>query len=287
MGRSSRDRRLPRPVARRGGAGPLVDLDHGVFGVGTHLVGVGASHIHEMFVLGDVRRPPNLSRLQRGVVPLRRETLAALDLRLCLGLPSALTEVADLQRLLREREEDHHAWLAELERCTREGRPFTLARDPHLCGFGRWYYAYQCDNAVVRGVLAGMEKPHALIHGLADEVEAMKAAGRIDEAVGLVERARAGTLSELLRLFEAARKVVAEQCKEIGVVVEVSGRRAVLVVDRAEAVARVDPLEEGSDPFQAGALEVDLVARVGRWKGSPSPVMVLDLERLLAAAAGR
>lgn len=265
----------------------MEDLDHGVFGVGTHLVGIAASHIHEMFVVGDVRRPPSVSRFQRGVVPLRRETLAAVDLRLCLGLPSAAGEMGELQQLLRDREQDHKEWLAELERCTREGRPFTLARDPHLCKFGRWFYGFRCDDAVVRGVLAAMEGPHALIHALADEVEARKAAGEIDAAVDLIARARAGALSELLRQFDAARRAIAEQCKEIGIVVEAGRRRSVLIVDRAEAVAKVEPFAASDDPIQSGAVPVDLVARVGRWKGSPSPVMVLDVERVMAVSGAR
>jgi hypothetical protein len=56
-------------------------------------------------------------------------------------------------------------------------------------------------------------------------------------------------------------------------------------VDRAEAVAELEPFDEGNDPLAAGALRVDLVRRLARWRGSAAPVLLLDVDRIAAIAA--
>jgi hypothetical protein len=47
---------------------------------------------------------------------------------------------------MRDREQDHRNWLAELEACVREHRPFGMARDPHQCKFGLWYDRYKTED---------------------------------------------------------------------------------------------------------------------------------------------
>jgi purine-binding chemotaxis protein CheW len=258
----------------------MSDGRHGIFRVGPHLVGLPAERIHEIFVLGEVSVPPRCPPHQRGVALLRGSTLPAIDLRVCLGHVSARSETDDLLTLLSEREEDHRRWLTELEASVQEKRPFGLATDPRKCRFGQWYYAFKADDPVLRGELARFEQPHAEIHALAIEVEALKAEGRGDEALARIAAARTGVLAALVTLFEIARQAMRGALKEVGVTVELAGHRSVLVVDRAEAVADLDAIPEGDDPLAAGALRVDLVSRLARWRGSTAPVLLLDVERL-------
>jgi len=253
----------------------------GVFGVGTHLVGVPADRIHDIFLLGEVRVPPGCAPHQRGVAVLRGDVLPAIDLRVCLGHPSAPAETEALVRLLGEREEDHRRWLAELEACVRERRAFGLATDPRKCKFGQWFYAFRTDDAVLRGELARFEEPHARIHALAADVLALEPA----EALARIEGARRGLLAALLELFASARRAVQEAHREVGVTVEVAGRRSVLVVDRAEAVADLEQIPAEDDPVAGGALRVDLVRRLARWRASAAPVLLLDVDHLDALAS--
>jgi len=260
----------------------MIDQRFGVFAVGPHLVGIPAEQVQEMFVLTDVRKPPGVPPHQRGVARLRGSALPAVDLRVCLGHASAERELADLVQLLHDRERDHRNWLAELEASVRERRPFGLATDPRKCKFGQWYYAFKTDDAVLRGELARFEQPHAQIHALAAQVEELKSTGRFDAALQAVERARLGLLTELIGIFERTRQAVVTQQREVGVLVRLGGRAAVLVVDRAEAVAELQELEAGDDPLAGGTLRIELVPRLARWKGATQPVLVLDLERLAA-----
>lgn len=259
----------------------MSDQRHGVFAVGPHLVAVPAGRIQEMFVLADVRKPPGIPPHQRGVARLRGAVLPAVDLRVCLGHPSAEAELMGLLQLLRDREQDHRAWLAELEASVREARPFALATDPRLCRFGKWYYAFRTDDAVLRAELARFEQPHAEIHALAVEVAGLLAAGRGEACAGVLERGRT-KLGELVGIFERTRQVLVEQQREVGVTVQLGGRAAVLVVDRAEAVAELEAIDAADDPLTSGSIPVELVSRLARWKGASQPVLVLDLDRVAA-----
>lgn len=255
---------------------------YGVFAVGSHLVGIPVDRVREMFVLRDVRHPPGMPSHQRGVATLRGTALPAVDLRVCLGLPAASAELSGLIELLQAREQDHRAWLDELEGSIRERRRFDLATDPHTCKFGTWFYAFRTDDVVLRGELARIEAPHTAIHALAAEVLALQARGDHAAALAVVDRARAGLLGELVRLFGAVRKAVVSQHREIGVVVSLAGRTTVLIVDVAEAVADLDLLAEEDDPLASGQLLLDLVQRIARWKGTQKPVLLLDVERITA-----
>lgn len=264
----------------------MSDQRFGVFAVGPHLVGIPAEQVQEMFVLTDVRKPPGVPAHQRGVARLRGSALPAVDLRVCLGHVSAERELADLVQLLHDRERDHRNWLAELEASVRERRAFGLATDPRKCKFGQWYYAFKTDDAVLRGELARFEAPHAQIHGLAAEVAGHQAGGRHEAALQVVERARQGLLVELVEIFGRTRQALVDQQREVGVLVRLGQRPAVLVVDRAEAVAELQPIEAGDDPLAGGTLRIDLVPRLARWKGASQPVLVLDLDRVAALSAG-
>ncbi len=248
----------------------------GVFRVGPHLVGIPVEQVHEMFVLPAVHCPPGTAAHGRGVVTLRGEALPVVDVRVCLGMASARSEVDALVQLLVDREQDHRNWLAELVASVREQRPFTLATDPRKCKFGQWYYAYHAEDAVLRAELARIERPHAAIHGLAAAVAALVADGRSSEALAALEQARVGVLGEVVKLFEQARRAMRTQHREIGVAVSHDGHRTVLAVDGAEAVAVLELVSAADDPLLSGALEAERVERFARWSGAAQPVLLLD-----------
>ena len=238
------------------------------------------AEVEEMFVLPEIRRPPGLPAHQRGLATLRGSTMPAIDLRVCLGLDSASTELESVLALCDERERDHREWLTALEASVRENRPFELATDPRKCKFGRWYYSLKAADAVLRGELARLEQPHAATHALAGQVEALKANGRQQEALGILERARQGLLEDLGQRFEQVRRALREQQHEIGVKTAIHGKRTVLIVDRAEAVADLERISDADDPLVSGEMQADLVYRMARWSGASAPVMLLDLERV-------
>lgn len=257
---------------------------HAILGVGAHLLAVPSSAVEELFVLPVVHRAPGGGPNQRGVLSLRGRILPVFDVRRSLGLAPADEELDALVRLLQEREEDHRSWLAELEASVREARTFQLTTDPHKCRFGRWYDTYRTDNFILAAELARFAAPHAAVHALGDEVIRLVAEKRPDEALARIEQTRAGTLAELLVRFSRAREIVRTEHRELGVVVAVGGRSSVLTVDRAEAVAPIEPFAGEDDPVSRGLLETPLVRSLARWRERPTPLLLLDLPALVGAA---
>jgi purine-binding chemotaxis protein CheW len=252
-----------------------------VLGVGPYALALPAAAVREMFVLSTVSRPPRPREHWRGVLLLRERALEVLDTRERLGLTRAAAEVDALVELLHAREQDHRKWLAELGASVREDRPFQLALDPTKCAFGKWYYAYRAPTAVLRQQLEKFEAPHAEIHALAGTVAALRAAGRDADALTLIRRAEEGTLAQLVQLFEATRGVVRAEHREIAVVVEHRGRTAVMAVDGAEAVTRLEVIGDEADPLADAGVQRRLFTGVARWRERPAPVFLVDLDRML------
>ncbi|MDD4854445.1 MAG: chemotaxis protein CheW [Sulfuricurvum sp.] len=59
---------------------------------------------------------------------------------------------------------DHQNWVAALETSLREGVPFTLALDPHLCRLGKWIYSYQAHDPEVLAIVRALLPVHAQLH---------------------------------------------------------------------------------------------------------------------------
>jgi chemotaxis signal transduction protein len=132
-----------------------------------------------------------------------------------LGLASEYAEYTDMAAMLPQRQQDHLDWMGALEHSLHARTPFTKARDPHECAFGKWYYAHHSKDRRLSLLLGQFEHPHAEIHSLADKLLGMDSAA----AMQAFEEAKNTTLATLLRLFDAAQKLVLELQRRIGVIV--------------------------------------------------------------------
>jgi chemotaxis signal transduction protein len=118
-----------------------------------------------------------------------------------LGLKSRYSDCDELLEMLPQRLKDHVSWMDALESSIQTGAPFTKARDPHECAFGKWYYGYKTNDSRLSLLLREFEKPHATIHALADQLLGLVEAGRIPEAKRAFESAKGATLPVLQKLF--------------------------------------------------------------------------------------
>lgn len=99
------------------------------------------------------------------------KVVTLLDLRTELGIKSLADESEEFAAMIDARKQDHLDWLAELESCLEESRPFKLARDPHQCAFGKWYDHFETDNQVVAFHLRKIGEPHKKLHEAASKAE--------------------------------------------------------------------------------------------------------------------
>lgn len=238
--------------------------------------------LRELVVVDQVtpvaRTPPSI----RGVVNLRGKVIPVIDLRMRMGMETAAEEANAFCALMSQREQDHRKWLAELEASVKERRPFTLTTDPHKCAFGRWYDTYKSDNGWIAALLRKFDDPHQRIHRLGVEVEALKAQGKHDGALELMEQARPAGLNVMLTLFAELKVLAHAATRETLAVLSIDGRVVAATVDSALSVEKLTELEDL--PPGAGARADGLVFRSGRRAGQATPVMVVECEQLVQGA---
>ena len=230
---------------------------------------------------------PNAPSYIRGVINLRGKVLPLVDLRLRMGLPSALEDVEAMIAMLVAREQDHILWLRELLGAVNEGHPFTLARDPTQCAFGKWYYSYKPEDIGFASVMCRLELPHRRIHTIADAVLKCAEQGKHDKAKEMIQRTEQGDLRSVVNLFEEARAAFRESQKEVAIVLTDGRKHISLTVDN---VASVEGLAEGTiedAPAEMGSVESDLIRKVAHRANGKGIVFLLDAEALLASHCQR
>lgn len=96
----------------------------------------------------------------------------------------------------------HIDWIQALERSITSDESFTLSRDPKMCAFGQWLYNFKTEDSDLRTVLEKIDKPHQLIHQLADSLLEMKSRGDAERAIRLLSIEKGTTLRKLVRSLD-------------------------------------------------------------------------------------
>lgn len=226
---------------------------------------------------------PECSKNLRGVVNLRGHIYPLVDLRTTLGMSSLRDKIEEMITMLNLREQDHKDWLAALEESVEKGTPFTKARDPHLCAFGKWYYAFKTEDRSLETALARFEKPHAEIHALADKALNELAAGRREQAKQLIASARHSTLAHLLELFEELRTTFRESSRELAVILKINGRELGASIDAVRTVETLDEATIKPLTVERMGIATEFVKNVAQTKAGDL-VFMLEIEPLVANA---
>jgi purine-binding chemotaxis protein CheW len=260
-------------------------LPYVIFQIQEGRYGITARAVREILVMpkvtGTAGAPPEV----RGVINLRGKILTLVDLRVKLGMPPLRAEMDELIQLLHDREEDHRKWLAELEACVREHRPFRLARDPHKCKFGLWYDQFVTKDRLLRMVLPSMDAPHKAIHATAEEVLRRAEHDNFDGALELIATRRSQELSTLIKLFAEARHTLADGHREVAIVLSRDNHWLAFSADQVESAEQIP--EDRIEPMTlAGAgLSYGCPFRVGRRPKTDKTVLILDDEFFFPSAA--
>lgn len=249
-------------------------------------IAVPAFQIREMVTLDEGVARPGAAAEVRGLLNLRGRVISLLDLRVILGQPSAIAELAQLCENLVQRKHDHERWLGALENSVRESTPFALARDPTQCAFGKWYASFRTDNAVLRMQLAKLDGPHRAIHALADEVLSLDATGSRNQALERLEHAKTGVLKQLLQLLDDTMVVMKDEHREIVLVLDRASPAFGVLVDAVVGVRSISPSQiETVECGVLGDIE-DCMFGLSQVEGITH--LLIDLERVLAqGGAGR
>jgi purine-binding chemotaxis protein CheW len=259
-------------------AEPEAALDYPwvLFGVEGVTYGIYSTYVLSIEILGAVTPLVDTPAYMRGVTNFRGDMIQLIDLRSLFGLPN---RAAELHRIIEPKLEAHHQWIAELRACVGENRPFTLAIDPHMCGFGQWYYSLESDNIVLMAHLKRIEKPHALLH---------QAGGEIVQAMGKGDAAEASRL--LTEVVEPLYKETTSLLAETVAVFEEGNREMLLVLERdgvvkgmiVDDIVSVEFINDRLEMTTAQGARSQYVRNLGRRGQGGATVLMMNEETLFS-----
>ncbi len=241
---------------------------------------ISADYVQEIIRVPQWHTVPKLPNYVRGVINLRSKVIPLIDLRLRLNLTSALEEIDEMVKLLFTRKQDHIRWLKELEDAIHDRRPFTLARDPTQCAFGKWYYSYKTSDIGFSSVLNQFEAPHRRIHAIADIALDYAEHGEFRKAEEIIEQTRTGDLSSVINLFEEAQEAFVQSHKEIAVVLTCGERHLSISVDRVVSVELIDENTIEDMTTVMGHINSEFIMKVARRTKDKSVIFLFDVEKL-------
>lgn len=225
------------------------------------------------------------AREQDDVIAYEGAALAFLPLWSRLGEHSSSHEFIQLAETLAARRQDHLDWMQALGQSLEMNVPFTKARDPGECAFGKWYKQFTTDNRRLRLLLLQFDEPHRRIHGLADQLLELKELGRLDEAMARFREEERGTLALLLSLFDRTAETLVQIRREIAVIVRHQGELYAL---GADAVQDIRHYPAACVSCNAALLQRYRVpTRCFLIENGEAPLPVIDWPQLVGIGAGQ
>ena len=165
--------------------------------------------------LDDLQPTPFKLKGAIGTIRYQSKPVLICDFSQMLGIPAGRELREELIETLTAREQDHVEWLNALEDSLNNDVPFSKARDPHQCAFGKWYDNFKTRDSELMEILSRFDTPHKTIHALADELLGLKSAGQLDKALAKLQHARVNTLANLRKQFAYARDQISSSIRPV------------------------------------------------------------------------
>lgn len=217
-----------------------------------------------------------------GAILFQNEAISWQPLWGSLGEKSVFDEFDQLVAALPQRRQDHIDWVSALEQSLlHEEIPFTKARSPYECAFGKWFYAFKSDDRRLTMLLSQFETPHARIHSLADRLLSMSASGQREQALAMLEEEKRSTLNLLLQLFDQVLLLLPMLKRPVALIVNPGDGRHALGIDRVLDIR--DVAQGGTRPATGnhlGKLAPETFVLPADGQGGLIPL--LDVQQLLA-----
>lgn len=188
--------------------------------------------------LENLQPAPSSLRGSLGLVRHQDRPVIICDFASMLKIPSGQEYRKNLVEALNAREQEHIDWLNSLEASLTGEEPFTKARDPHQCAFGKWYDNFSTRDEELAEILLRFDEPHKTIHAMADELLTLKSQGKVDLALNKIKLARLNTLAQLRQQFSLARNQISQSIRPVILYLTVDGRTPLigLLIDEVNDV---------------------------------------------------
>ncbi len=253
-----------------------------VFKVKGGFYSVNSQHIETIMQLPAFEKIPDPPPCVTGLFLHRGRAVQLLDLRTAFGQPTLEQEYLDFCEMIDLRKQDHIRWVQELERSLTEKRPFTLATDPHLCAFGKWYDSFSSDNNAVLFHLKKIEEPHRQLHESA--LEAAKCSQdcihctRAECLKAILSRVRDQNMPLILGLLDESKEIFRSHIFREMVLLLNEASGLSLVVDEVLSVEELESMSTSSSLLQSSPL----VSGIKKSAKIPQTILELNIPAILA-----
>ncbi|MDD2828697.1 MAG: chemotaxis protein CheW [Sulfuricurvum sp.] len=138
-----------------------------VFSVGNSQYAIEVDSVERIDQIGRLTPLANAHPYIEGVMNYQDYTLKVLSFR---RLSETQTHEEQILQLFNQVIKDHQNWVQALELSLREGTPFALALDPHLCRLGKWIYTFSAHDPEVLAIIRAIIPVHAQLHEIGAEL---------------------------------------------------------------------------------------------------------------------
>lgn len=256
------------------------DVDYFVFTVADCLLALPYMHILQIVDSPQCTALPNLPKSVRGVINFMGEAVPLIDTRVKLSLKSRQEEVTEFIDTFLQRKQDHLNWIEALKDAVNNDREIKLERNPHKCKFGQWYDTYRPNSLALTAYMARFNRPHQVVHKLADQAEELVREGRKEQAKELIRAAEEKELKNLVELFDGFEEQMEKSYQEYAAVLSQGERKFSFSFDTIKYFEKLQVV--GNEIPLTGDIDNRIIHGVGRRKvGDESEdVLMLDVDRL-------
>jgi chemotaxis signal transduction protein len=135
--------------------------DYIIFTIAQRDYALEVSHIDRIDQIPHRTPIPNTHPYIDGLMTYQNLTAKVINFRKMTNLQ---THEDQMLELFNQVIKDHQNWVVALEISLRDGVPFKLALDPHLCRLGKWIYSYQAHDPEVLAIIRALIPVHAQLH---------------------------------------------------------------------------------------------------------------------------
>lgn len=250
------------------------------------LYAINSRYIIAITNMQSYNRMPGAPKEVLGVTDFRGEAVPLIDMRILFGLPTVKQKFDEFRNMIDERKTDHIKWVDKLEESASTGEKFTLAKDPHKCAFGKWFYSFKSDSPMVNHHMQKIEEPHRKLHEMAMEMDRCKLEDTEDSqdecARNVIKTAKQKYMERVLQLLDEAKTVFQSLYTEMMIVLEAEGSQIAIVIDEVLAVEELLEMNRSLTalPFRHS----DYVCEVKQRKDTEELILELSDDRLLKSA---
>lgn len=223
-----------------------------VFKLNTNLYALKVNIISSILLLEEknIAKIPNTSAKIRGIMNLRGNIIAIVDLRCVFGITSLQKEYSTFKNMLDARIQDHLTWVEELNCSVKEGRKFKLTTDPHKCKLGIWYDNFTTDLDSINHHMKKIDEPHRKLHQAALNVQNCQrnceSCTRKECLENILKKVEDEYVPHVVCLLEQAKDIFISNFRETIIVLDIGEQQIGIIVDEVVGIEHLKLLRKNN-----------------------------------------